>query len=571
MRAHRTLTVVLIFLIYLATAVLATYPLVKHIDNKVPFDLGDPLFMSWLVSWNDSFFLSQQFSLPKLFNTNIYYPYRNTLAYSDLMLIPSLLVLPVYYATHNPLITVNVLLVLLLAGTATAMFLLAEYLTGNAAAAFMVGLLYAFSTFHLAQIGHIQLHTDVFFILMLLFLHKWLDRHRVRYLVLAAIMLWLEALSSWYYAIYAGMLLVLFVGFFSVWRELKLDRRNLVSLAVTVSLLGVVAFPFIRPYLQLHQSMPNFERNLSEAAFYAAGPTDYTATVPENLLWGKWFKRAKPGVEDILFPGLAVLVLAAAGAAGMARSVSLKERAGQIKLFYAVVAWIALVLSLGPYKMVHGRFVPLPYFIPFELVPGFKSMRVPARFGVLVLLGLCVLAAFGADRLIKLWQERRLNNGRADYLAAAALAFIVIQQISWPIPLSQPIASGNHIPAIYKWLAKTTHSGAIIELPPVQSEQVKYVYYSAYHGKRLVNGYSGYTPPLWADLEPKMADFPSKRSVAYLRQLGVEGVIVHSSSIPGWKAPAKSALPKNLTLIKKMGSDYFFEVKKATGPVKIRL
>ena len=571
MRAHRTLTALLICLVYLATAVLATYPLAKHIDNKVPFDLGDPLFMGWLVSWNDSFFLQQQFSLPKLFNTNIYYPYQNTLAYSDLMLVPSLLILPVYYATHNPLITVNVLLFLLLAGTAMAMFLLARYLTGNAAAAFLVGLLYTFSTFHLAQIGHIQLHTDVFLILMLLFLHKWLDSRRQKYLAWATAMILAEALSSWYYAIYAGMLLLLFVGFFYIWRELKLDRRNLVSLAVALSLLGVVAFPFIQPYLQLHRSMPNFERSVGETAFYAAGPTDYTATVPENLLWGRWLNRAKPGVEDILFPGLAVLILAAVGAAGMARSISLKERAGQIKLFYLIVAWIAFVLSLGPYKMVHGRFVPLPYLLPFELMPGFKSMRVPARFGVLVLLGLCILAAFGADRLMKLWRERRLNNRRADYVAAATLAFIVLQQISWPIPLSQPIASGNHIPGIYKWLAKSTVSAAIIELPPTQSEQVKYVYYSAYHAKRLVNGYSGYTPPLWADLEPKMADFPSKRSVAYLRQLGVEGVIVHASLIPGWQPPVKSALPRNLTLVKRVGADYFFKVEKAAGPVKIRL
>lgn len=568
-RAHRTLTTVLICIIYLATAVFATYPLVTQIDQKVPFDLGDPLFISWLVSWNDSFFLHPQFSLTKLFNTNIYYPYQNTLAYSDLMLVPSMLVLPVFYATHNPIVTVNVLLILLLAATGLAMFFLARHLTGNSIAAFIVGLLYAYSTFHIAQIGHIQLHTDLFLILMLLFLHKWLDSRKLRDLAMAAFMIWLEFLSSMYYTIYAGILLVLFIGFFYVWRELRLDRRNLVSLAVVAGFLGLAILPFARPYLDLHKSMPNFERSLSEAAVYAAGPTDYVAAVPENLLWGRWLSLGKPGVEDVLFPGLAVLVLAAVGTAGMIRNIRLKVRAAQVKLFYLITAWVAFVLSLGPYKVIHGRYLPLPFLFLFELFPGFKSMRVPARFGMLVLLGLCVPAAYGLDRLIKLWREERKKNNRADIFAVACLALIVLQGISWPIPLSQPIASGKNIPPIYRWLADYKYAEAIIELPPLESEQTKYVYYSAYHGKRLVNGYSGYTPPIWVDMETKMATFPDSGPVGYLGQLGVNGVLVHGAMIPDFKKKLKSKDMGRLKLVKRFGDDYFFMISGAKPATRL--
>lgn len=529
------------------------------------------MFISWLVSWNNSFFLSQQFSLSRLFNTNIYYPYQNTLAYSDLMLVPSLLVLPVYYLTSNPLITVNVLLLLLLAGAATAMFLLARYLTKNTAAALLAGFLYAFSTYHLAQIGHIQLHTDMFLLLMLLFLHKWLDAKKPAYLGLAVFMILLEVLSSLYYAIYAGMLFVLFIGFFAARRELKLDRRNVVSIVVTLTLLIVVAFPFLQPYLQLHRSMPNFERSLEETALYSAHSMDYLATVPQNLLWGRWLGFSRPGVENILFPGLAAIILAVAGIVGIKRNLRAADKSAQIKIFYLLITVLSFSLSFGPITTFRGATIPLPFLSALKLMPGFSAMRVPARFGLLVLLGLCVLAAFGAARLSRLWRERRQTNKRADILAFIAVAIVVLQQVSWPIPLSQPIASGGRIPAIYKWLEKYPGADVVIELPPVQAEQIKYVYYSAYHSKQLVNGYSGYTPPLWAELEKTMASFPSVKSIARLRALGVDGIIVHADLIPGWDAKLKKLNKLNLMPIKKTKSDYFFSLRRPGARDNIRL
>ena len=562
--------VLLVFLLFLTITIVATYPLIKEADQRVPFDLGDPLFMGWLVSWNDSFMLHPAPHISKLFNTNIYYPYKNTLAYSDLMLVPSLMVLPVYYLTHNPLITVNALLILLLAGTGLAMFLLARYLTGNPLAGFIAGCLYAFSTYHQAQIGHIQLHTDLFLLLMLLWLHKWLDNQKPAYLLAALSMLALEALSSWYYAIYGVMIAAAFGVHFLLWRRLKLDRRNLAALIAGVFLIGLAVYPFVRPYLDLHKSMPGFERNVGETAFYAADPSDYIMTVPQNWFWGRTLGLSKPGVEDILFPGLAVLVLAAIGSAGLIKSLSREETGGVSRLFYLCLAWMALILSFGPYKIVHGRFLPLPFLLPFELMPGFKAMRVPARFGVLVLLGLCILAAFGFDRLQKVWRDRRVGGRSADATAVLVLALLFFQQTSWPIPLSPPIASGKNIPPIYKWLAGYRRADVVMELPALPSEQVKYVYFSAYHAKRLVNGYSGYTPPLWTDLQARTAAFPASGSVGYLRRLGVDGVLIHSSTIPDWQGRLKSTPFKDFTLVKHIGADYFFKIG-AARPAKIRL
>ena len=555
--------------------ILATYPLVTEIDQRVPFDLGDPLYMSWVVSWNNKFILNHQFSLSALFDTNMYYPYKNTLAYSDLMLVPSIMVSPVYYFTKNPIVTVNSLLFLLLALSAFAMFLLVRHLTESALVALISGFFYLFSSYHLSQIGHIQLHADAFMLLMLLFLHRWLDSHETKYLALAVFMLFLEALSSWYYAIYAGLLLISFTSFFLIFKKMRVTRRSIASFAIILLALVFFLYPFISPYLQLHSSMPNFKRSIGESAVYSAGPADYLHTVEQNLFWGRLLGLSKPGVENILFPGLAVILLAFFGLWGLRAGIAKREKNALIKLYYLLIALSAFVLSLGPYKTVLGQKVPLPFLFAFELIPGFKSMRVPARFGLLVLVGLVVLAAFGAVRLLAYWRQKRRSNKLVDIVAIPAIIFLIFQQVSWPTPLSPPIASGDRIPPIYKWLATYKAADVIVELPPTLTEQVKYVYYSTYHSKRLVNGYSGYTPPLWADLENRLLDFPSSESIGLLEELGVNGVLVHSRSIPDWKRRlGESNYDNQIRLIKQVSGDYFFKILRtqtSTHTKSIRL
>ncbi len=551
--------------------ILVTYPLITEIDQRVPFNLGDPLFISWVVSWNNEFLINQQFSMSALFDTNIYYPYKNTLAYSDLLLVPSIMVSPVYLFTKNPIVTVNSLLFVLLALSAFAMFLLIRYLTNSTIVALISGFFYLLSSYHLSQIGHIQLHADAFMLLMLLFLHRWLDRSETKYLVLAVFMLFLEALSSLYYAIYAGLIFITFIFFFVAFKKIQVTWRSISSLAVALITLGLFLYPFFSPYLQLHSSMPNFERSIGESAVYSAGVTDYLYTVEQNLFWGQLLGLSRPGVEDLLFPGLAVIILAFFGLWGLRAGIAKRENTALIKLFYLLIASSAFIRSLGPYKTILGQKIPLPFLVAFEFIPGFKSMRVPARFGLLALVGLIVLAAFGAVRLFAYWREKRKNNKLADIVAIPAIIFLIIQQVAWSTPISQPIASGDNIPAIYKWLENYKSADVIVELPSIQTEQVKYVYYSTYHSKRLVNGYSGYTPPLWADLESRLADFPSTQSIHLLKELGVNGVLVHSRSIPDWENRIKgSKHDDQIKLVKQVSGDYFFKLLGTNASTRTR-
>ncbi len=59
------------------------------------------------------------------------------------------------------------------------------------------------------------------------------------------------------------------------------------------------------------------------------------------------------------------------------------------------------------------------------------------------------------------------------------------------------------------------------------------MYYSTYHWKKLVNGWSGFVPPNYSELLNYMIKFPTKEGLNYLKKLGVDLIIVHSKEVFG--------------------------------------
>jgi hypothetical protein len=57
-----------------------------------------------------------------------------------------------------------------------------------------------------------------------------------------------------------------------------------------------------------------------------------------------------------------------------------------------------------------------------------------------------------------------------------------------------------------------------------------YEYYSTYHWRRLANGSTGYTPPIYDDFRQWFATFPDARSIDVIQQLGIDWVVLHSKA-----------------------------------------
>ncbi len=152
--------------------------------------------------------------------------------------------------------------------------------------------------------------------------------------------------------------------------------------------------------------------------------------------------------------------------------------------FYTLAAAAMWAFSWGPHPQLAGS--PVLFRGPYALLlrlPGLSEIRVPARFGMLLVLCLAAAAALALARF-----TTRLT-ARARSLVVTLCAAAVIAE-SWPaITLADaatPIAA----------LQRGDLTGPVIELPLGESWlDAPAQFRTITHGRPTVNGYSGYAPP----------------------------------------------------------------------------
>jgi hypothetical protein len=188
---------------------------------------------------------------------------------------------------------------------------------------------------------------------------------------------------------------------------------------------------------------------------------------------------------------------------------------------YGLIALFSILLTFGS---------PGPYDLLYKHVPGFNGLRVPARFHIFVMFSLAVLAAFGIRSF-----SRRIRRKTAQIGLVLIGLIILAEYASFPLPLVNFPADHN-VPEVYRWLASIKNEKlAALELPlPPPGLGIGFVetprmYFSTYHWHSLVNGYSGFFPPVYAELLRRWRDGLLDQNINDARELGVRYLIIHSS------------------------------------------
>ena len=219
----------------------------------------------------------------------------------------------------------------------------------------------------------------------------------------------------------------------------------------------------------------------------------------------------------------------------------LARDAARSPLMLAVVLTIfAWWMSLGPLPQVKGQILPAfgLYGWFYEHVPGFDGLRVPARYAMVGALFLSIVAAYGAAALLHLVRRPAL-------IATAIAALFTVEAAFVPMPLNHTWGDGQIVPppriqpasrapSVYKALAAMPQSLVITEFPfGDPAWELRYVYYSTVHWKRLVNGYSGAFPRgyyLRAARLQRLGENPHD-AWQVLRGTGTTHVIVHHNAL----------------------------------------
>jgi hypothetical protein len=458
-------------------------------------DLGDPLFSMWRMA---SVIHQLGTDPARLFDTNIFYPGRLTLTYSDPIILPALAAAPLLAVGVHPVVVYNLLFVCAFWASGIATYLLVERLTGSPRGAFIAGVIYACYPFRFDHYGHLELQMTLWMPLGLLALHLFVSTGRWRYAIALALAGAAQLYSSLYYAVFFLVYAVVIgVGLLIVHRPSV--RRLVLPLAVAALIAGLIALPIVRAFVAA-QPLKG-DRTIEEITYYSARPFDYLRANRYSAVWRDRMPREE--AERALFPGVAPLAL---GLMGLAPPLS------GVGLIYGIALLVSFDGSLGFNGTVY------PYL--HKWVAPVRGLRVPARFSVLVGLTLAIGAGFGARRLLRRCRRR----WAANTLLGALVAAIVID--AWPALVVVPV--WKEPPPIYESL-KNGSDVVLAEFPVTRTEHLNtaFMYFSIWHWLPMVNGYSGFFPPSYRSLEPALIEFPRGDTPGVLRQRGVTHVTVN--------------------------------------------
>jgi hypothetical protein len=543
---------VLAALFYLLATIVFTWPIAAHVGDGLA-DIWDAKLNAWILHWD----FHQTFSDPvHLYDANIFYPDRYALAFSENLFGAALFAFPFYTAGISTLGVYNIVFLLGMFLSAMAAWALARETTGDPLAASAAGVIYAFCPWRIAQIPHIQFQWGAFLALALLFLLRWLDRGRLRDLIVFSICFAWNALCNVHYALFSGFLVVVVLAWEGLAAGWRTFRQRLFGALGAMAAAAAIVFPLLASYA-IASKLYGMQRGTDEIGVFSGVWTDFLTAGGQNKLYApltqKWAKA-----EGELFPGLVALALAvvavvrrrAVGEPPEAVKASPRRRrivrVLDALLFVNLAAWAVSLLgvrAVGPLKMREsGRVVvPLTLLALLRLIAAFPqrspfadlgdflrrtsigSRRVLflaiAAAGVVIALGThtpyyrFLVQSFGPVfhvirapvrgivlfdlglAVLAAWGLAELTRGRkpAGRGLAVLAALIAIGFEYRAFPLDVTPVDPEPAP-VYRWLARAPISGGVVEWPLGNWYDQEYEFRSTAHWKPLVNGASGFSP-----------------------------------------------------------------------------
>jgi hypothetical protein len=366
-----------------------------------------------------------------------------------------------------------------------------------------------------------------------------------------------------HYGVFSVLLVGLVLAWETGVRSLRASRSAVGGALLACAAAGILALPFYLPYREASKAY-QMRRSLDEVSYYSRFLRDFATAGPENKLYapltqhwakpeGNFFpglvavalaigamsrlrrEKEPPVPADPVSPARyraarTLDALMAAGvllyAAALARDglrvagVSIKDET-RVLFLVSVLGLVRLCLALprsSRYRDLAdflrrmrmgsrpGLFVAiltlgvvvafgakLPWWRFLARLGGiFAAIRVPARGIVLFLLALGVLATWGLSRLTQGMAPWRRRATIAGALLLTGFEYRAAPMNVHPLP--------GEGPAVYRWLAGVSMPGAVVELPLGGDPDFEYEFRSCAHNLPLVNGSSGFFPPLYVEI-----------------------------------------------------------------------
>lgn len=499
----------LVLLLYTVLTLYFLQPLLGKFFSDVPFG-GDSWIFYWDLWWVKKA-LTELFTNP-FFTNYVNYPGGASLNFHTLAFLDGVMAIPLQWLGMSLAGAYNTLVLLGFIFSAYGMWLLADYVVKNKWAAFIAGLIFGFSPFHFAHLnGQLNFVTIQWMPFYLLFMLKVADRWQVplkqgwKNILIAAVFLALNALTEWTLAAFLGLLTVFYL-LYRLYRE-RNDWKNVLRgpvlrLALVLVVFGVITSPVLLPMLAEARSNKNLVFNPDETIYYSADLLSFVTPYEYHPILGNWAKttaekfsgNAAERTTYLGFVGLALAVVA------LGLRFFYRKRPPSVDTMRGVGFWFlsaisAVILALGPLLVIGGRNfftvfklnILLPYGL-FYYLPFFSIMRTPARFGLVAILALAIVAAFGFKGLVGLLEPRLEKRGNPLKLGVTlaltgVVSLLILFEFAPYVTTATPV-----VPPIYNVVRQDTNQNHVVLELPYRPASHFYIAQVAYN-KPMIGGY----------------------------------------------------------------------------------
>lgn len=484
-------------LVVVATGVASTWPLATS-PWLVP-DHQDPLFSVWRIyTWSRNL---ASFGADGWFSGNQFHPAPLVLLFSDAIALPAFIGAPFVLAGVPVVLVYTGLVWLSILSAGLAMYACARYLSSSHWGALAAAIMFVGAPLRLDHVMHLELLWSAFLPLTVLATARAFDGSaRGAWGIGASVAA--QFLSCIYYGVFLVTLWPLLAGVEWLRRRGRVPLRLLVHAAAGLVLAGIVAGAYALPYQDARRLVG--DRGEGEVDRFSGSFDSYVLSPAPSRLWGWTYQAAES--ERWLFPGLVGSALAVSAVA---------TPAAPFMAATAVTGLVAADASRGSSGLVYPLF--RRYLSPY------RGLRVPARFGMVALTMLALLTAIGCGTMARALGGRP----RAGLLAALVLLLMGVETLA-NVPVRRMPKTAPPIYAFLRSLPPTV----IAHTPFPRADRLPgfdadFIYFAQYHRHEIVNGNSGFYPPNYLWLLAETKNLPGNRSMAALRQTGVEFLLVH--------------------------------------------
>lgn len=473
--------------IFVTLSIAMTWPLAPRITHAVA-DPIDPFINIWILDWDYHATLHHPLSL---FDADVFYPEHDSLAYSENLYGIALLTMPLRLLGLGPVTTYNIALLAGFAFSGFAAYLLGFRLTGSFTAGIALGVFHAFVPFRFTHVVHLQHVFAGWLPLLIVALVDYVDRPSRRSAAIFGFVFLMNGLTNIHWFLFGSFAIVMTALLFAIngvrgWR----------NLIIATCVAGALLLPFLIPYSRVARTM---SRSWEETKSYSAHWSDWMVAGKRNRVY-EGMRDANVNPECWLFPGFLSIALAIVAIPLVRRY----PRGVTLGLFWTIMGVLG---SLGLNFAFH-QFL-------FDAVPGFRGIRVPARWAEIAYVGMAMLIAVAVAFVAR----------RQRWIAAAIPLLLIVELRAAPIRWYRaPV----EVPEVYRWLA-AQNVRAVAELPiDIAGSDYLYAFRAVVHHKNLINGASGAVPRTYERFSAMSKSHPiPDEFLDELRRIGVELVLVH--------------------------------------------